>query len=433
MDNKLPILILEPALEQKREAAASRLFPEKLKGEAIPPALDLSEVKQHLKTIRQQARDNIAALVSEFQTNLEKIYPGVRVTAASDSAAAVQYITGIADDIRVISTNNSGAVTQELRPGLAAGGFTVTNSYLHEFEVAEKKILDYWDLPRLLDREIGGTFEVAEQVNGLAEGTAQQYLALLGANSVSAADGTILFLEHFKNIHTDLQNAQKVVIVVGLDKIVASRADASFQARCMGTFGLENILLGVGPRADEMPSIEEMSLPPAVGGRELHVIILDNGRGQLPSSRFEDLFLCIGCRACNNHCPIRHSFSNTDYIWTPKNYLTQFLRGRSNSIDISLHCEACRLECPVDIDLPHLMWRAKEEYLKSHGISLSHRILGSPELLAKIASPLAPLANFMMRIGLVRIIMEFITGIDRKTKLPTFHTRTFRKWYGKNG
>jgi glycerol-3-phosphate dehydrogenase subunit C len=150
-------------------------------------------------------------------------------------------------------------------------------------------------------------------------------------------------------------------------------------------------------------------------------------------TKFGDLFLCIGCRACNKHCPIRHAFGDADHIWTPKIYLTQFVRGDSESVDVCLHCEACRIECPVDIDLPYLMWQAKLDYVHGHGTSLSHKVLGRPELLARMGTGVAPVANWALGQKLVRVPMEKITGIDRRTRLPRFFGKTFRKRLGNNG
>jgi L-lactate utilization protein LutB len=195
----------------------------------------------------------------------------------------------------------------------------------------------------------------------------------------------------------------------------------------MGIFGMESVLLGMERKMSKVPAVDEMSLPSGDEKRQLHLIILDNGRSVLLQDKFRDLFLCIGCRACNKHCPIRHSFSNTGYIWTPKNYLIKFLYGAGSSIDVCLHCEACRMECPLDIDLPHLMWQAKAGYITRHGTSFKHKILGRPELLARLGTALAPIANWMMEQKFVRIPMEMMTGIDRRTNLPKFHLKTFRK------
>jgi glycerol-3-phosphate dehydrogenase subunit C len=78
------------------------------------------------------------------------------------------------------------------------------------------------------------------------------------------------------------------------------------------------------------------------------------------------------------------------------------------------------------------MWQAKTDYITKHGVSFKHKILGMPEILARLGTAFAPLANWMMSIKPLRIPMEFVAGIDRKTNLPTFHFNTFRKWFRKH-
>jgi L-lactate utilization protein LutB len=424
---------MEPELTQKRDLSARKLLEGGQKKALIPEPPSIDDIKQQLREIREHARQNIDSLVNQLQTNLGQKYPQVKVKLAVDNIEAVRYIAEISDGLKIVSTNNSSIVSQELKPELIANGFTVINSYLDEFEVRKREILDYWDLPGLEDKNLWGTFDVSIKMAGLADTETKKYLALLGVNVIATEDGTAFFLQHFSNIHNDLQQANKVVLVVGLDKIVNSKQDAIFQTRCMGIFGLESVLLGIEPKPGKLSSIAELSLPPGDRERELHLLLLDNGRTNLLRGDYADLFLCIGCRACNQHCPIRHSFTEVDYIWTPRNYLNQFLYGKSRSIDVCLHCEACRIECPLDIDLPLMMWRAKMDYISQYGRSLKHKILGMPEMLAKLGTAFAPLSNWMMRNKLARTPMEFITGIDRRTKLPTFHSQTFRKWFNKHG
>jgi len=433
MNKDLPIWILEPEQTEKSELTARKLFEGGEKAAHIPESVSINELKEQIKKVRQDARDNIGSLVKELQTTLSEKYPRVKVKSALDNVEAVKYITEISDGISIASINNSSIVTQELKTSLVDNGFTIINSYLREFDVEERKILDYWDLPRLFDNNLMGTFDVAIKMSGLPDVANKQYLAILGVNAISAEDGTAFFLEHFTNIYKDLRLANKVILVVGLDKIVNTRHEAVFQTQCTGIFGMESVLLGIEPKSGEVPAIDELPLPLGDKERELHLIILDNGRTNLLNGKFRDLFLCIGCRACNKHCPIHHSLTNVDYIWTPRTYLNQFLYGTGRSIDICLHCEACHIECPVDIDLPYLMWQAKMDYTTQYGMSAKHKMLGRPELLAKLSTAFAPIANWMMGQKLVRIIMEVITGIDRRAKLPTFYSQTFRKWFKKHG
>ena len=427
MSDGFPIWLMEPETSQKRELAAKKLFGARHDVAHHLEIDNTEELKQRIRRIRKHARDNIELLAEELKITLSNKYPEVEIKWAVDDSDAVTYINQIAEGTSTVSINNSSIVNQELTPKLVAAGFTVINSYHHEFEIKEKEIKDYWDLPRLDDRDLTGSFGIATKMAGLPDVESRKYVAVLGVNAISAEDGTTFLLEHFANIHKDLKLASKVILVVALDKILESTEEAAFQTECMGIFGMESVLLGIDKKTSEAPTIDEMALPSGNGKRELHLIILDNGRTELLQGAFRDLFLCIGCRACNKHCPIRHSFTNTNYIWTPRNYLNEFIYGNSSSVDICLHCEACRMECPLDIELPYLIWLAKRDHITRQGTSFKHKILGRPELLARLGTALAPIANWMMEQKPVRIAMEVLTGIDRRAKLPKFHSKTFGK------
>lgn len=435
-DVDLPVWIIEPETTEKRRAVAAKLPREGRKVPDISETASINGIKRRLRDIREYARDNINSLVQELQTNLAQKYPGVRLKSARDAAEAVKYINEVADGTNTVSVNNSSIVNQEIKPGLISSGFTVINSYLNEYDIEEKKVRDYWDLPHLLEKNLIPSFEVSKIVTGInqtaQDTTVKDYLAVLGINAISADDGTVFFVQHFHNIYKDLREAKKVILVIGLDKIAKSRQDAALVAESMGIFGVESLLLGMRSKSGKTMTTEEMALLRSDVDRELHIIILDNGRNKMIQGKFRDFFLCIGCSACNQHCPIRFSF-DVDYNWTPRIYLNQFLLGTGKSLDTCLHCEACHVDCPVGINLPYLMWQAKLDHIGKHGRSLKHKLLDTPERLAKLGSAFAAVGNRMLGTRLIRIPMEFITGIDRKANLPKFHSRTFRKWFRENG
>ena len=431
----LPIWLIEPVI--RRDLVAQKLAQVKLGATPVPENSSVDEICQQLRKIREFTQHNIDSLVKELRHNLSQEHPQVAVTSVSDSIEAVKYIAKISGDINLISTNNSSVISQELKPGLVASGFTVLNSYYNEFDIKEGKFLDYWALPRLLDENIIGSFEVSAKMSGIDQPCVtneeiKACVAVLGVNAISAQDTTVYFLQHFSNIYNDLRYAKKVILVVGLDKIVRSKSDATFQTKCMGIFGMESLLLEIQPKATKTLTIADLKPISSNGDRELHIIILDNGRTNLLQGKFRDLFLCIGCRACNKHCPIRHTLGNADYIWTPKNYLYQVINGNISTIDACLHCEACRIECPVDIDLPYLIWQAKIDYINKHGRPFRHKILGRHELLAKLGTATAPVSNWVMGLKPARALMELVTGIDRRANLPKFQARTFGRRFKKN-
>jgi len=303
MSNNLPIWIMEPEQSEKRTSIARKILETKQKAPLIPETAIIDEIKEKLRDIRKYTRDNITSLVEELKTNLSQQYPQIKVKSALDNTEAVQYITEISDGINLISTNNSVIVNEELKPGLVASGFTVINSYLDEFDVNAKKLIEYWELPYLLDKNLGGIFDTSIRLDWLPEADAKKYLAVLGVNTVSVKDPTIFFLQHFHNIHNDLRQAKKVILIVALDRIIKNREDAAFHARCMGLFGMESILLGIQPKPAPTPTVAELPFLAGDKARELHIILLDNDRTNLLQSEFKDLLLCIGCRRCNGNCP----------------------------------------------------------------------------------------------------------------------------------
>lgn len=308
MNEALPIWILEPDPAEKWALWSSRFTQPTAKSDLVTDYTSIDDIKQQLKNVREYTRDNLGALVEELKSSLSQRYPGVSIKPASDSTEALDYIAAVSEGIKTVSLNNSRSVTQELKPGLVSGGYTVIESYFDEFEFKDKdrKSLEYWELPHAVDNEQKGTFDISIKMTGLPSGSvagAKNYIAVLGVNAISASDGTVFFLQHFRNIYNDLCQARKIVLVVGLDKIARDRESAAFQARCMGMFGAETVILGIQPKPADMPTVAELPFLPGDSERELHVILLDNNRAGLQQSQFKDFLMCIGCRACSGSCP----------------------------------------------------------------------------------------------------------------------------------
>jgi Fe-S oxidoreductase len=162
------------------------------------------------------------------------------------------------------------------------------------------------------------------------------------------------------------------------------------------------------------------------------VLILDNGRSTLPGGPYADLSLCIDCRACARQCPIgQHTLLERAMVYSPKNYLLGFLQGWLPTTDACLHCGRCEVECPVDIDIPTLIWKAQLEHYEKHGRSLKKKMLDDPELLGKLGTLASPLSNWATGLSIVRWVMQMTTGVHTSANLPAFRRQTFRDWYKK--
>jgi glycerol-3-phosphate dehydrogenase subunit C len=143
--------------------------------------------------------------------------------------------------------------------------------------------------------------------------------------------------------------------------------------------------------------------------------------------------ICHTCRRCFNLCD---SFPRLfDLIDESKT-------GELDSVasaDFRAVAEACTLcdmcfmtKCPYvpphefNIDFPHLMLRYRAAQLAKGEIGLAEREITKTDRNARLARPVAAIANWAERRGnrLTRPVMETVAGIHRDAALPRFHRRT---------
>jgi L-lactate utilization protein LutB len=421
------IVVVEPSAEQSKHRAAGVIVRRDAR-------VNADTIKEQLKEVRDYTRANHASLVQQLKKSLEQ-YAGVKLFYAENSEKAASYVREIAGDTTLASINKSNVLVNELRPKLRELGLKTYLRYFTEFnnfDIAtfKKSVEEYWSVPGMHGRGLVESFGVRRQFSHLSTSDVRDYVAILGVNAVSAADGAIFFLQHMSNISKDLEQARKVIFVVSVEKILKDRESALFHTRSMGIFGLESILLDLAPKPEEAYDFDALPVMSAVNDREVHLIVLDNGRTGLLNDGYGDLFLCIDCRACARQCPIgKHLLVDRGMVYSPKNYVLAFLQGTVPPLDECLHCGRCEVECPVDIDVPTLIWKTQIEYTEKKGRSWKKRLLDDPEILAKLGGLTAPLSNWASNLPLVKWIMELTAGIHHGASLPMFHRRTFRDWF----
>jgi L-lactate utilization protein LutB len=422
-----PMILVEPASEQSKLRAAA-IFARKER------QLNIDSIKERLKEIRRNTRANHSVLLETLKTTLSR-YGRIRLATARDGEGAAAYIAAVAEDTTLLSLNKSNIVVNELRPALRNAGFRTYLRYFNEFEhFAEgnfpKKIEDYWSLPEMHKRGLVESFDVQKTIGPFPAHDVRNYMAVLGVNAISAADGSVYFLEHMANIAKDLEQAKKIVLIVGLEKITKDNEEALFHTKSMGIFGLETVLLDLVPKDEEKFDFDGLPILSDHAEREFHILLLDNGRSKLLDDGYSDLFLCIDCRACARQCPIgQDMFRALEMIYSPKNLLLESLRGWLPAVEACLHCGRCHIECPVDIDIPSLLWKSQFAHYDHSGRSWKKQVLDDPELLAKLGSWTAPLSNWATKSPMVKMLMELFSGIDRHAHLPSFNRQTFRNWY----
>jgi Fe-S oxidoreductase len=103
-------------------------------------------------------------------------------------------------------------------------------------------------------------------------------------------------------------------------------------------------------------------------------------------------------------------------------------------VDLCFQCKLCYIKCPYTpgdhdwaIDFPRLMTRAKAQEIKKTGVPFVDKVLGNPDLVGKIGSASAPLANWGNKNLFNRQLMHRVVGIHKDKQLPPFASKTFAK------
>ena len=104
------------------------------------------------------------------------------------------------------------------------------------------------------------------------------------------------------------------------------------------------------------------------GPREMHLILLDNGRTQAyREERFRATLQCIRCGACMNHCPVYTRVGGLSYGTTYPGPIGAIISPHLQNLKETRHlptasslCGACGEVCPVGIPIPDMLMRLRE-------------------------------------------------------------------------
>jgi glycerol-3-phosphate dehydrogenase subunit C len=138
---------------------------------------------------------------------------------------------------------------------------------------------------------------------------------------------------------------------------------------------------------------------------------------------------CIKCNICNTACPV---LPVTDLFPGPKYCGPQAQRFRSGEpvetwVDYCSGCGACSRACPSGVRVAELNARARARMFEQRGLPFRNRLLSSSELLGRMGSKAAPLANFGLNFRPGRVAVERILGVPRDAPLPSFSQGSFRR------
>lgn len=218
---------------------------------------------------------------------------------------------------------------------------------------------------------------VAEQVSVIRVEHRKSFLSagmgISGANALIAEGGTVMMMTNEGNGRLVTSLPPVHVVMAGYDKLVGTFADAMTQVR----------LLARSATAQHITSYTTFLTGPATPGKEMHIVLIDNGRSEMRADpRFKDALRCIRCAACANICPPYqqvggHAFGHI-YSGAIGLVVTPFhhgLEADAGPQSLCVSCNACETVCPVEIPLPSLILDVRRRVVEKKGLHWIKRIV----------------------------------------------------------
>ncbi|MBH0115939.1 FAD-binding oxidoreductase [Salinibacterium sp. NG253] len=97
-----------------------------------------------------------------------------------------------------------------------------------------------------------------------------------------------------------------------------------------------------------------------------------------------------------------------------------------DALDLCLSCKACASDCPAGVDMATLKAEVLHRRYEGKLRPRSHYLLGQLPRWARLISPIAPLANALLRVPLVRRLALWAGGMDARRTFPAFARHPFR-------
>jgi L-lactate dehydrogenase complex protein LldF len=405
-------------------------------------SFDFAKGRANLKKRRKANLDRLPELVEQFQARLEAA--GGVVHYAKDAAEARDIIGQICWNAVSASGSTSAAraggrrmvVTKvksmaseeiELNPYLEGLGMEVVETDLGERMVQlththpSHLIAPAIHLTKEDAAAVFGTEATVEAIQHHArESLRQKFIeatvGISGANMAIAETGTIVLVTNEGNADLTTTLPPVHIALFGIDKVVATLDDAVAVLRMLPRSGTGQVMTSyvnwiTGP--SRSADIEQSLTIGVHGPREMHCVILDNGREEmLADPIFRDALTCIRCGACSNACPPfmavgGHQFGHI-YNGPIGLVLTPFHHGISNADlpnTLCTQCNACQEICPVDIPLPRQILEHRRQGRKS---------LRKKALLAVWKRP--QLADQLLRAGAA--FSGLVPGQPRLARIP---------------
>lgn len=341
---------------------------------------DWEEFRTEAAAIRDHTIENLDFYLNRFVENAQK--NGAKVHFAQTDKEACKQVVEIFKSKNAKSVVKSKTMVSEeidVNHALIDVGIDVSETDLAEVILQ----LDNWNppshivVPALhLDRYAiqkifsrygyTGSEEPAEMTRFARAYIRKKFLnadiGITGCNFGVAETGSTFIVTNEGNGRMVTALPETQIVLMGMERLVPDLESASVMMELLirssvGSKITSYFSMTNGPRKEDEVD----------GPKDLHIVIIDNGRSKILQSEFREMLRCIRCGACLNICPVYrhitgHAYGSI-YPGPMGAVLTPLLVGYDKAKDLpyaSTLCGACTDHCPVKIPLHELLLKHRE-------------------------------------------------------------------------
>jgi L-lactate dehydrogenase complex protein LldF len=439
-------------LQSALEGATYRFSSHRVIALAELPAAD--ELRDHFKQIRSATLVRLANHLETFERQAQAA--GSQVHWARDGVEAGRIVLDIArrHGVELVAKSKSMATEEiHLNRTLEQNGVQAVETDLGEWIIqlageppshivgpaihkTRQQVAD------LLSREAGRPLS-ADDIPGMtAEARRilrQKFLAagmgISGVNLGVAETGSVVLVTNEGNGRLVTSAPAVHVAVMGIEKVAPTWDDAAAWLALLARSATGQ------PMSVYTTSITGPARPGDPDGpREVHIILLDNGRSGLLGTAYEEVLQCIRCGACLNVCPVYREAGGHAYgspysgpIGAVISPLLFGLEEYEALPQASSLCGACLDVCPARIDLPRMLLALRADEVERRimpwyerlGERAAARVLAHPRLMAFATGLLRLLQRPLVRGSHLQVSGRLNPAGERR--LPSLARKPFRQ------
>jgi L-lactate dehydrogenase complex protein LldF len=455
MDTKTRNLRKEISEKLKDETLRGALgrFSEVYPGARLKAYENAGDIETLREAVRQMKIDTVLRIeevADRFEAEATK--RGVKVFRAKTGDDLKAYLVNLCKDKgvkRIVKSKSMASEEIELSKHMEAAGITITETDLGEWIVAlagqkpshmvmpaihlsRFQVAEYFSKELKTEIKPDIAFMVQAARVELREKFLQADMGISGANFGIAENGAIGLVTNEGNARMVTTLPRIHVVIIGYEKLIPTIRDAAKILKVLPRNATAQLMTSyMSMMSGPTPAMVKKEGKWVEEEREMHIILLDNGRLRAAhDDKFKEIYQCVRCASCLNVCPVYtliggHVYGHI-YAGGIGAILTAFLSGMGEFEqfhELCIGCRRCTTICPGKIDIPGLIEELRIRKVQEKGLpfviqkAFDH-VISNRKLFHSLLR-LAAIGQKPFQEGrLIRHLPLFLAGMAKDRSLP---------------